>query len=76
MNFSYTTLVNQRLNSALSNAPWHEKRKTLYKHTLLFLNKDLLTNAPSSWDETTIADRGKRLHQAAVRVWPHAASIR
>jgi hypothetical protein len=69
------TLVNQRLNSALSNAPWHDKRKTLDRHTVLFLNKDLLANAPSGWDETTIADRGKRLHQTAVRVWPHAASI-
>ena len=69
------TLVNQRLNSALSNAPWHQKRETLDKHTVLFLNKDLLANAPSGWDETAVADRGKRLHQAAVRVWPHAASI-
>ena len=69
------TLVNQRLNSALSNAPWHEKRKTLDKHTVLFLNKDLLDNARSGWDEITIADRGQRLHQAAVRAWPHAASI-
>ena len=69
------TLVNQRLNSALSNAPWHEKRKTLDLHTVLFLNKDLLANAPSAWDETAMADRGKRLHQAAARVWPHAASI-
>ena len=70
------TTLNSYLNSALSNAPWHEKRKTLDKHTVLFLNKDLLANASSGWDETTIADRGKRLHQAAVRVWPHAASIR
>ena len=69
------TLVNQRLNTALSNASWHEKRKTLDKHTVVFLNKDLLANAPSGWDETAIADRGQRLRQAAVRVWPHAASI-
>ena len=68
-------LVHQRLNSALSNAPWHEKRKTLDEHTILFLNKDLLANATSRWDETTIADRAQRLHQSAVRVWPHAGSI-
>lgn len=69
------TLVSQSLNSALSNAPWHEKRKTLDKHTVLFLNKDLLDKAPSHWDERTIADRARRLHQSAVRVWPHATSI-
>lgn len=69
------TLVTGRLNSALSNAPWVQKRETLGHHSVLFLNKDLLENAPSDWDETTIADRGRRLHRAAVRVWPHANSL-
>ena len=69
------TLVNQRLNAALSNAPWEEKRQTLGEHTVLFLNKALLNNAPAVWDEATIVERSKRLHEAAVRVWPHAASI-
>ena len=66
------TLVNGRLNSTLSNAPWEEKRVTLEHPTVLFLNKDLLENAPRTWDEDAIAARGRRLHQAAARVWPHA----
>ena len=65
------TLVNSRLNSALSNAPWEQKKETLGHHSVLFLNKDLLENAPSDWDETAIADRARRLYQAAVSVWPH-----
>ena len=70
------TLVNQRLNSALSNAPWEQKQETISKHSLLFLNKTLLENAPTIWDETAIIERGKQLHQAAIEVWPHAGSIK
>lgn len=69
------TLVHQRLNSALSNAPWEEKRETLGHHSTLFLNKALLENAPPVWDETAIADRARQLHRAAVKVWPHANAI-
>lgn len=36
------TLVNGRLNSSLSNAPWARKRKTLADHSVLFLNKRLV----------------------------------
>ena len=70
------TLVNQRLNSALSNAPWEQKQETISKHSVLFLNKTLLENAPTIWDETAIIERGKQLHQAAIEVWPHAGSIK
>ena len=70
------TLVNQRLNSSLSNAPWSEKRRTLDKHTVLFLNRDLLANAPMVWDESAIVERGRRLYRMAIRVWPHATSFR
>ena len=66
------TLVKGKLNSALSNAPWHEKKRTLEKHSVLFLNKDLLTHAPELWNEQDITERAKRMHKAAIRVWPHA----
>ena len=69
------TLVNQRLNSSLSNSAWCDKRRALDEHTVLFLNKDLLTKAPPVWDESAIAERGERLWRLAVRVWPHAASV-
>lgn len=69
------TLVNEKLNPALSNAPWEEKRVGLDEHTTLFLNKDLLARAPAVWDEAAIAERAKRLSRAAARVWPHADKI-
>lgn len=69
------TLVNKKLNPALSNAPWEEKRAGLDEHTTLFLNKDLLANAPDVWDEDAIKARARRLFQAAARVWPHADKI-
>ena len=69
------TLVNKQLNPALSNGPWESKRKGLGKHSVLFLNKDLLDKAPATWDEAAIADRARRLCQAAIKVWPHADGI-
>ena len=69
------TLVNERLNPALSNRPWESKREELGKHSVLFLNKDLLDKAPATWDEAAIADRARRLCQAAIKVWPHADGI-
>jgi len=69
------TLVNKQLNPTLSNGPWESKRKGLGKHSVLFLNKDLLDKAPATWDEAAIADRARRLCQAAIKVWPHADGI-
>ena len=69
------TLVNDKLNSSISNGPWANKRAELDKHSVLLLNKDLLDNAPDGWDETAIAARARRLCQAAIKVWPHANAI-
>ena len=68
-------LVNSNLNSTLSNAPWHEKRKTLGDHHVLFLNKTLLDDAPDVWDEAAIEALAKQLCAAAAKVWPHADGI-
>ncbi len=65
------TLVNDRLNPTLSNHPWERKQKTLGEHSVLFLNKDLLADAPDVWDETAIANRGCQLFEIAAAVWPH-----
>ena len=70
------TLVNQPLNSALSNGPWASKRKGLLEHSTLFLNKDLLEHSQNhAWDEEAIRDRATRLHRAFVKAWPHSADI-
>ena len=69
------TLVNDRLNSSLSNAPWDRKRETLADHSVLFLNKQLVNDGPDTWDEAAIERRAERLHALAVEVWPHSSGI-
>lgn len=69
------TLVDGSLNSAMSNAPWGDKREELDKHSVLFLNKTLLDDAPDVWDEAAIEERAKQLCAAAAKVWPHADGI-
>ena len=69
------TLVNNRLNSSLSNAPWDKKRKTLADHSVLFLNKHLVNEGPEVWDEAAIKERAKWLHERAVKIWPHAGEF-
>lgn len=69
------TLVNNKLNPALSNGPWGDKRAELDKHSILFLNKTLLDDAPDVWDEAAIETRAKQLCAAAAKVWPHADGI-
>jgi hypothetical protein len=65
------TLVNNRLNPDLSNGPWNKKREGLGKHSVLFLNKELLDESKvDGWDESTILERGERLARLAAQVWP------
>jgi hypothetical protein len=67
------TLVNEKLNPALSNAAWASKRQELAKHSVLHLNKDLLDGVADSWDESLIRERGSHLAELATKVWPRAA---
>ncbi len=69
------TLVSGRLNPKLSNSSWARKRKELNKHAVLFLNKELVDEAPSAWNEDTIAERAKRLSSVAAQIWPSAVKM-
>lgn len=69
------TLVNDRLNPALSNAPWDTKRESLANHSILFLNKHLVNKSPNVWDETAIEERANWLHKRVVTVWPNADNV-
>ena len=69
------TLVNRRLNPALSNAPWDQKRKDLAEHSVLFLNKWLVNDGPDVWDESGIEKRGQLLYESAVKIWPHGSDF-
>lgn len=64
------TLVTGPLNAALSNNPWPEKRAEIEEYSNLPINRDLVKGAGDVWDEQTIIDRGQRLAEIAIRVWP------
>ena len=64
------TLVTRALNPALSNSGWAEKRVELEKHTVLHLNKGLLSSALDIWDESRIRERGGHLAALVASVWP------
>ena len=69
------TLATRELNSSMSNRSWENKRKALNNHSSLFLNKDLLDNAPAKWDEDAIEKSSSLLAKAIIRIWPHADGI-
>lgn len=64
------TLVTHKLNPALSNAPWGDKREALNEFTTLYLNKGLVNDHVDGWDEDKIRERGKALANVAMQVWP------
>lgn len=70
------TLVNEKLNPALSNREWETKQQLLSAHTVLYLNKELLDGwADRPWDEDSIRVRGDRLATRAESIWPSSAKF-
>lgn len=75
-NIGNLTLVTDRLNPALSNAPWtgraNSKRSQLEEHSKLELNRSLIAHA--EWSDADIAARANLLFETARDIWPaHAA---
>ncbi|MBX3057804.1 MAG: HNH endonuclease, partial [Anaerolineae bacterium] len=68
------TLVTQEWNSALSNAPFSEKKAKLKRHGLL-LNTLYFTNAPDNWDGEAIRDRAAYLAEQIVAIWPSLGDV-
>ncbi|MEV5755282.1 DUF262 domain-containing protein [Streptomyces tendae] len=78
------TLVTARLNPALGNMPWQDKRQWLSEHSLLRLTHGTLLNPPPAvgvcdwaggWDENRIRARGTYLATLALHIWPSADSL-
>jgi len=69
------TLTTSKLDISLSNKPWPEKLDQLELHTSLQLNRDLIAAAPTSWDESRIADRGKQMAADIIRIWPYGTHL-
>ena len=68
------TLVTGKLNSKLRDNPWDQKRKTLDNHSSLFLNKQMLSDAPDVWDEAAIEKRSSDLAKIIMQIW-HSAEM-
>ena len=66
------TLVTQKLNSALSNAPWEAKLDELLEHSVMTLNSELRNH--SHWSEETISARSTRMSELFLKCWPGPAS--
>lgn len=62
------TLVTGGLNSALSNSAWNVKRGHLQNNSTLLLNSEVC--ALEEWDEQAIDDRGGRLTDEILALWP------
>lgn len=70
------TLITGKLNTSQSNGPWETKRAALDAHSVLYLNKRLLTAyGERSWDEVGIRERGRALAAQASTIWPSAAAM-
>ena len=69
------TLVTGRLNSNLKDNPWDQKRKTLDNHSGLFLNKQMLSDAPDVWDEASIKIRSSDLAKIIMQIWLSAETF-
>ena len=66
------TLVNQKLNSSLSNAPWENKREALLKYSVMTLNSELRNEC--IWNEETIQIRSRRMAALIADCWPGPSS--
>lgn len=77
------TLVSDKLNPSLSNAPWlptaaskNSKRSALEQHSRLEMNARLVREHPERWDETCMKRRAAELFEAARQVWPIPNAIK
>ena len=66
------TLVSQKLNSSLSNAPWVRKLDALQEHSVMSLNSELRNQ--SHWNEDTIRGRSRRMANLISECWPGPSS--
>jgi len=69
------TLVNGRLNPALSNGAWEVKRPELAKHSVLHLNKELVDEWPETWGEYEIRQRSALLAERVCSIWEGPGAV-
>lgn len=72
--FGNLTLLNGKLNPAVSNGPWSAKIAAIWEHSKLNLNRELRKR--STWDEAGIRERADSLFRTALELWPRPADPR
>lgn len=68
------SLTTSKMGIAMGNSGWGSKRRFLKKDALS-LNSDVLEHAGENWTDEDIVDRGKRLAELAVQIWPPPEKI-
>lgn len=66
------TLLNRKLNPAISNGKWHDKRKEIHAYSLLNLNRQL----PPEWSDETIKSRTEELAYLTTKIWDAPPSVK
>ena len=64
------TLLTGSRNAKVSNSSWQMKRREFERHSVLFLNKDVLEQGGRSWGVADIEERSERLAELALEIWP------
>lgn len=63
------TLVTDKLNPAMSNGSWPNKKAALAEHSSLAMNRKLIA-LKKEWCEAAIEARSKELFDLAKKIWP------
>ena len=63
-------MTTDKLNTAMSNQSWDEKRTRLGGHSTLALNGELLREASQVWNVEAIEARAGCMGQWAEALWP------
>ena len=67
--FGNLTILTSSLNPDVSNGPFDKKRKKILEHTVLNLSRFL--HKQDTWDEDCVVERGRKLFEAATKIWPY-----
>ncbi|MFZ2879384.1 MAG: DUF262 domain-containing protein, partial [Phototrophicaceae bacterium] len=68
------TLLTSGLNASISNGPFAAKRPEIAKQSSLRMNADFQALVDqSTWSEVDILNRGQRLFETALAIWPRPA---
>jgi hypothetical protein len=67
------TLVTKRLNSAMQNSAWSNKKQHLKKHSSLRMTVDYIDKG--QWDEACIDERALEFGRAAIEIWPSIDAV-